>query len=250
MFKLKSKQHNNHSNPIQPTMVLNLGIPDWYFKLNLWISQWLWIVFLLASMHSYVLRYTIPSHFLLPVSSATCRRPIRGAAGRPAKPLDLWPEESLLHQRVFTTTKSSLAHSHSTPSYAQSFSSPSELRPCCRSFSIWLKLLVFLMLAASLYYIFQNVSSEQVDSYMLFLQDRVVTPLLTTIGVISREDNSGSKWMRLPVCAWAVSIIRLEPHPHLTDWRINILSGFVLIYVAVLSHALLSHAQLCVPVSL
>ncbi|XP_026775777.1 thymopoietin b isoform X2 [Pangasianodon hypophthalmus] len=125
--------------------------------------------------------------------SATCRRPIHGAAGRPARPLDLWPEESLLHQRVFTTTKSSFTHSHSTPSHALSFSPPSELRPRRRSFSIWLKLLVFLMLAASLYYVFQNVSSEQIDSCMLFLQDRVVTPLLTAIGVISQEENSGSE---------------------------------------------------------
>ncbi|XP_060770955.1 thymopoietin b isoform X2 [Neoarius graeffei] len=125
--------------------------------------------------------------------SATCRRPIHGAAGRPARLLDLWPEESLLQQRVFTTTKSSLTYSHSTPSHAPSFCPPSELRPRRRSFSIWLKLLVFLILVASLYYVFQNVSSEQIDSCMLFLQDRVVTPLLTAIGVITQEENSGNK---------------------------------------------------------
>lgn len=160
--------------------------------------------------------------------SATCRRPIHGAAGRPARPLDLWPEESLLQQRVFTTTKSSLTHSHSIPSHAPSFSPPSELRPRRRSYAIWLKLLVFLLLAASLYYVFQNVSNEQIDSCMLFLQDRVVTPFLTVIGVISQEDNSGSEWMHLlPGCAWAVSIFRLVPHPHLIDWRISILSGCV-----------------------
>lgn len=143
--------------------------------------------------HLHTIGNTSPSHCLLLMYSATCRRPIRGAAGRPARPLDLWPEESLLHQRVLTTTKSSLAHSRSTPSHAPSFSPPSELRPRRRTFSIWLKLLVFLLLAASLYYVFQNVSSEQIDSGMLFLQDRVVTPLLTSIGVINQEENSGSK---------------------------------------------------------
>lgn len=180
--------------------------------------------------------------------SATCRRPIHGAAGRPARLLDLWPEESLLQQRVFTTTKSSLTYSHSTPSHAPSFCPPSELRPRRRSFSIWLKLLVFLILVASLYYVFQNVSSEQIDSCMLFLQDRVVTPLLTAIGVITQEENSGNKWMHLlSLVAWSVFILRLEPHPHLRDWTINILAGFVLIIIAI---QLLSHVQLCVLISL
>lgn len=177
----------------------------------------------------------LPSYCLLLMYSATCRRPIHGAAGRPARPLDLWPEESLLQQRVFTTTKSSLSHMHSPASHAPSFSPQSELRPCRRSFSIWLKLLVFLMLAASLYYVFQNVSNEQIDSCLLFLQDRVITAFLTAIGVISQEENSGSEWMHLlPVFAWAVSVLRLEAHPHLMiDWRINILAGFVLIIIAI-----------------
>lgn len=135
----------------------------------------------------------LPSHFVLLVYSATCRRPIHGAAGRPAKPLDLWPEESILQQRVFTTTKSSLTQSHSTPSYAQSFSPPSELHPRRRSFSVWLKLLVFLLLVASLYYLFQNVSNEQIDSCIVFLQDKLVTPLQTAFGVPGKEENSGSK---------------------------------------------------------
>lgn len=147
----------------------------------------------MSSLFRYIRSNTSSSFCMILVYSATCRRPIHGAAGRPARPLDLWPEESLLHQRVFTTTKSSLAASHSTPSHAPPFSPPSELHPRRRSFSIWLKLLVFLILAASLYYVFQHVSSEQIDSFMLFLQDRVVTPFLTLIGVISQEENSGGK---------------------------------------------------------
>lgn len=147
----------------------------------------------MASLYGCTPSSTSPSCWMLLVYSATSRRPIHGAAGRPVRPLDLWPEESLLHQHVFTTTKSLRAPSHSTPLHASSLSPPSEPRPHRRSFSIWLKLLVFLALAAFLYYAFQNVSSEQIDSCMLFLQDRVVTPLLTLVGVISQEESSGGK---------------------------------------------------------
>ncbi|XP_046716076.1 thymopoietin b [Silurus meridionalis] len=141
-----------------------------------------------------ILKEIFPNEPLTPTGiSATCRRPIHGAAGRPVRAHDLWPEESFLHQHVFTTTKSSLTQSHSTPLHASSFSPPSELRPCRRSYSIWLKLLVFLVLAASLYLVLQNVSSEQIDSCIIFLQDRVVTPLLTVIGVIGQKENSGTK---------------------------------------------------------
>lgn len=199
-------------------------------------------------MASCIGTHQVMRYCLLFMYSATCRRPIHGAAGRPARPLDLWPEESLLQQRMFTTTKSSLSHIHSPASHAPSFSPQSELRPRRRSFSIWLKLLVFLMLAASLYYVFQNVSNEQIDSCLLFLQDRVFTPFLTAIGVISQEEKSGSEWMHLlPVFAWAVSVFRLEAHPHLIEWTINILAGFVLIIIAI---QLLSHIQLCVLISL
>ncbi|KAM9496641.1 thymopoietin b [Clarias gariepinus] len=141
-----------------------------------------------------VLKDIFPNEPATPTGiTATCRRPIHGAAGRPAKPLDLWPEESILQQRVFTTTKSSLTQSHSTPSYAQSFSPPSELHPRRRSFSVWLKLLVFLLLVALLYYLFQNVSNEQIDSCIVFLQDKLVTPLQTAFGMPGKEENSGSK---------------------------------------------------------
>ncbi|XP_062857854.1 thymopoietin b [Trichomycterus rosablanca] len=121
---------------------------------------------------------------------ASCRRPIRGAAERPVKPLDLWSEESLLRQRVLTsttaaTTKTSLSQSYSAPAPAP--------RPSRCSFSFWLKLLVFLALVALLYYAYQNVSSKQIDSCILFLQDSVITPLLTLIGVIGHKDNAGSK---------------------------------------------------------
>ncbi|XP_076863736.1 thymopoietin b [Brachyhypopomus gauderio] len=115
--------------------------------------------------------------------TATCRRPIHGAAGRPVRPLDLWPEESLLQQSLYSTTRSSFMASHKAPSVP---------RPARRSFSIWLKLLVFFTLAGLIFYIFQNVTTEQIDSYRLVLEDSVVTPFLRTIGVLGQEEI-GSK---------------------------------------------------------
>lgn len=124
------------------------------------------------------------------VNRASCRRPIRGAAERPVKPLNLWSEESLLRQRVFTsttaaTTKTSLSQNSSTPAPAT--------RPSRCFFSCWLKLLVIIALVAFVYFAYANVSSEQVDSCFLFLQDSVVTPFLTLIGVIGHKENAGSK---------------------------------------------------------
>ncbi|KAG9281066.1 thymopoietin b [Astyanax mexicanus] len=121
--------------------------------------------------------------------TATCRRPIHGAAGRPVRPMDLWPEESLLQKSVYTTTttttKSSLMDSRSAPS--------SVTPPARRSFSIWLKLLVFLTLVGTLFYIFQNVTPEQIDTCKLFIQDSVVNPLLSAIGVVDQEESGGGK---------------------------------------------------------
>ncbi|XP_026859105.2 thymopoietin b isoform X2 [Electrophorus electricus] len=116
---------------------------------------------------------------------ATCRRPIHGAAGRPVRPMDLWPEESFLQKSVYKTTRSSLMDSHKAPS--------SVPRPARRSLSIWLKLLVFLMLTGLFYYIFQNVTTEQIDSYRLVLEDRVVMPVLRAIGVIGQEEIGGNE---------------------------------------------------------
>ncbi|XP_066525720.1 thymopoietin b isoform X2 [Hoplias malabaricus] len=115
---------------------------------------------------------------------ATCRRPIRGAAGRPVRPLDLWPE-SFLQKSVYTTTQSSFTDRRSTPS-------PSP-PPARRSFSVWLKLLVFLTLVGSLFYIFQNVTSEQIDTCKLFVQDSVVNPFLSALGVVGEEESGGSE---------------------------------------------------------
>ncbi|XP_056596704.1 thymopoietin b [Triplophysa dalaica] len=99
---------------------------------------------------------------------ATCRKPIHGAAGRPVKPLNLWSEEPVLQQEVYTATKSSLAEVRST------MPAP----PPRRWFSFWLKVLLVLTLAACLYYASQNVTADQIDACQVFVQDNVITPLV------------------------------------------------------------------------
>ncbi|XP_067292799.1 thymopoietin b isoform X2 [Pseudorasbora parva] len=111
---------------------------------------------------------------------ATCRRPIHGAAGRPVKPLNLWSEEPLLQQNIYTATKSSITDVRSAAPAA-----PPKPR---RWLAFWLKLLVFIALAASLYYAFQNVTSDQINSFQLYVQDNVITPI---VKYISWESPSG-----------------------------------------------------------
>ncbi|KAK7117189.1 hypothetical protein R3I94_022679 [Phoxinus phoxinus] len=116
---------------------------------------------------------------------ATCRRPIHGAAGRPVKPLNLWSEESLLQQNTYTATKSSVTDVRSAAPAA---------RPTPRRwFSFWLKLLVFIALAASLYYAFQNVTTDQIDSCQFYVQDNLITPIINYINLVYQSGGGDSK---------------------------------------------------------
>ncbi|TRY96002.1 hypothetical protein DNTS_002162 [Danionella cerebrum] len=102
--------------------------------------------------------------------TVTCRRPIHGAAGRPVKPLNLWSEESLLHQSVQTVSKSSETNLHTPPP-----STPP--KPGRRWFRSLLKLLLLIALAASVYYASQNVTADQINSCRVYVQDNVITPI-------------------------------------------------------------------------
>ncbi|XP_026094266.1 lamina-associated polypeptide 2, isoforms beta/gamma-like isoform X1 [Carassius auratus] len=117
--------------------------------------------------------------------TATCRRSIHGAAGRPVKPLNLWSEEPLLKQNTYTVTKSSVTDVRSGASTA---------RPKPRRwFAFWLKLLVFITLAASLYYAFQSVSTDQINACQLYVQDNVITPIVHYISWGSPSEGDDGK---------------------------------------------------------
>ncbi|XP_075998598.1 thymopoietin b [Genypterus blacodes] len=125
--------------------------------------------------------------------SATCRRPIRGAAGRPLKPSEYWLDESRL-----TKTE--------TRTYSESFSrvggaaSSSSKAPARRGFlSVMLNLLILVMVAGGLYYAYQNLDASQVDAVKGLL-DSVIVPLqsaaahtATVLGIGGGDagDNTG-----------------------------------------------------------
>ncbi|KAJ8002653.1 hypothetical protein DPEC_G00161130 [Dallia pectoralis] len=81
--------------------------------------------------------------------SATCRRPIRGAAGRPVQPGDYWLHQSLLDRSTYT-------ESHSECS---SVGPVSPTRP--GFLSLLLRLMVLIILAGSIYFIIEHLDEEQ-----------------------------------------------------------------------------------------
>ncbi|XP_029909620.1 thymopoietin b [Myripristis murdjan] len=121
--------------------------------------------------------------------SATCRRPIRGAAGRPLQPSEYWLDESKLTRSVRTETRSyseSVSRVSSTTSASKA--------PTRRGFlSVLLKLLLLVVVAGSLYYAYENLDAAQIDT-LRGLVDSVVVPLqglvdsaATYLGISSKD---------------------------------------------------------------
>lgn len=104
--------------------------------------------------------------------SATCRRPIRGAAGRPVKTNEYWLDETRVNRSILTETRS----------YSESFSRPgiaptSSKAPARRGFlSLLLKILLLVVVVGSLYYGYQNLDADQINT-LKGLLDTVVIPL-------------------------------------------------------------------------
>ncbi|KAM9377565.1 thymopoietin b isoform 2-T2 [Pholidichthys leucotaenia] len=104
--------------------------------------------------------------------SATCRRPIRGAAGRPVKPNEYWLDESRVRRSVLTER-----HSYSESLSRTGTTSSSSKAPTRRGFlSLLLKPLILMVVCGSLYYAYQNLDSEQTNA-LRGLLDSVITPL-------------------------------------------------------------------------
>ncbi|XP_071753623.1 thymopoietin b [Centroberyx gerrardi] len=104
--------------------------------------------------------------------SATCRRPIRGAAGRPLKPSEYWLDETLMQRSIRTETRS---YSESVSRIGSTASSSKA--PTRRGFlSVMLKLLLLVAVAGSLYYAYQNLDASQIDT-LKGLLDSVIVPL-------------------------------------------------------------------------
>ncbi|KAK6317828.1 hypothetical protein J4Q44_G00111190 [Coregonus suidteri] len=91
--------------------------------------------------------------------SASCRRPIRGAAGRPVKPSDYWLNESLLERSIYTESYSECS----------SLGSNAPARP--GFLSVLLKLMVLITVAGSIYFAIQHLDADQVQSFKGLLTD-------------------------------------------------------------------------------
>ncbi|CAL1595024.1 unnamed protein product [Knipowitschia caucasica] len=99
--------------------------------------------------------------------SATCRRPIRGAAGRPLKPSEYWLDES----RVQTTV---LSESRTECLKANTVSAAAPASQGC--LSTLLKLLLLIAIVVGLYYAYQNLDASHIEAVKGLL-DSVLVPL-------------------------------------------------------------------------
>ncbi|KAJ8411326.1 hypothetical protein AAFF_G00173320 [Aldrovandia affinis] len=99
--------------------------------------------------------------------SATCRRPIRGAAGRPVKESDFWLDESLLCRRELT--ERSYSYNESRAGQLSSFSlatAPPGGRTRERHFlPVWLQLLFLCAVAGLLFYIYQAMEANELNPF-------------------------------------------------------------------------------------
>ncbi|KAK0150318.1 Lamina-associated polypeptide 2, isoforms beta/delta/epsilon/gamma [Merluccius polli] len=122
--------------------------------------------------------------------SATCRRPIRGAAGRPLKPSEYWLDPSLLQRSVHTTSR---AYSESVSRGCGAESSSGKAAPARRSFlCVLLRLLLLAAAAASLYYAYNHLDVKQVSTELRALLDSAVVPLQAMVdGVVANLGLGG-----------------------------------------------------------
>ncbi|KAM4573073.1 thymopoietin b [Odontesthes bonariensis] len=104
--------------------------------------------------------------------SATCRRPIRGAVGRPLKPSEYWLDESRVQRTVHTETRN-YSEALSRPSSSVSSSKAPVRRG---ALSVLLKLLLLVVVCGALYYAYQNLDSDQIST-LRGLLDSVIVPL-------------------------------------------------------------------------
>ncbi|XP_030197976.1 thymopoietin a isoform X2 [Gadus morhua] len=124
---------------------------------------------------------------------ASCRKPIRGAAGRPIQPSDFWQDENLLlspkNLSTTTTTTTSFSETrhrssnlfpstHSSSSSSSSSSSapaaprlvlaapPAGHAPAVRrGLSVWLKLFLLVLLVAFLFFVYQTMEAEVLSPF-------------------------------------------------------------------------------------
>ncbi|CAO2581406.1 Lamina-associated polypeptide 2, isoforms beta/delta/epsilon/gamma [Lemmus lemmus] len=93
--------------------------------------------------------------------SASCRRPIKGAAGRPLELSDFRMEESFTSKYV--------------PKYVPSADVKSEKTKKGRSIPMWIKMLLFVVVAVFLFLVYQAMETNQGNPFSHFLQDSKIS---------------------------------------------------------------------------
>lgn len=95
-------------------------------------------------------------HFFL-INSASCRRPIKGAASRPIEHSDFRMEESF---------------SKYVPKYGISTDSKSEKPPTKkeRSIPLWIKVLLFVIVSVFLFLVYQSMETNQGNPFSKYMR--------------------------------------------------------------------------------
>lgn len=109
--------------------------------------------------------------------SATCRRPIKGAADRPVRPGELWKESRLFSPNAPRLPESRLAHrrpSAPPPAALNSSASPRPVfaaplagqTPAARRGAVpWTKLLLLALLAALFFFVYQTMEPNSISPF-------------------------------------------------------------------------------------
>ncbi|KAM9403132.1 lamina-associated polypeptide 2-like isoform 1-T1 [Salvelinus alpinus] len=100
--------------------------------------------------------------------NATCRRPIRGAAGRPLKSGDLWTDETLLRSASNSSyTESRTATVHRVTTLPPSTRLVTSVAPPAgkavappRGLPVWLKLLLLSVVAGFIFFVYQTMETN------------------------------------------------------------------------------------------
>lgn len=95
-------------------------------------------------------------------NSASCRRPIKGAAGRPLELSDFRMEESFSSKYI--------------PKYVPLADVKSEKAKKGRSVPMWIKVLLFVVVAIFLFLVYQAMETNQRNPFSNFLPDHHRNP--------------------------------------------------------------------------
>ncbi|KAL0962714.1 hypothetical protein UPYG_G00344370 [Umbra pygmaea] len=104
--------------------------------------------------------------------NATCRRPIRGAAGRPVKSSDLWTDETLLRSasNSYTESHTSTVHRVTTlpPSSRLLTLAPPPTGKAVaprRGLPVWLQLLLLSVVAGFIFFVYQTMEANPLNPF-------------------------------------------------------------------------------------